>query len=302
MTAPLTSEEIFEDLADFLESSGDYRVLRRLKPMRPGPDDGRQTWRGVVVDVESTGLDTAADEIVELAMLPFSYDAEGRIVEVGEGWEGLRQPSRPIPPAATAVHGLTDEKVAGRSIDPEDVAAFIAPADLIVAHNAMFDRPLLERYCPAFATKPFACSMTQIPWIAEGHEGLKLGYLAADHGFFHDRHHALNDCRATLELLSRPLRTTGALAMAALLQQTRRPTWRIWAEGAPFDFKDTLKQRGYRWHAGGPGRARAWYIDVDDEDRVDELAYLEREIFGGPRDLIAHRLDARDRFSVRALP
>ena len=303
MNGPMTSEEIYEDLADFLEASGDFRILRRLKPMQfQVQAEAGPTWQGVVVDVETTGLDAAEDEIIELAMLPFRYDAQGRIVEVGEAWEGLRQPARPIAAEASVIHGLTDEKVSGRSIDPEEVARFFEPADLIVAHNAGFDRPFLERFCPSFVDKAFACSMTQIDWVGEGHEGVKLGYLAADHGFFHDRHRALNDCLATLELLSRPLRNSGVLAMAAMLAQARRPMWRIWATGAPFDRKDILKGRGYRWHDSGSRGARAWYIDVSDEDCGAELAYLEREIFGGPRVLVPQRLDAHDRFSIRARP
>ena len=303
MNGPMTAEEIYEDLANFLQASGDFRILRRLKPMQLQVQaNAGLTWQGVVVDVETTGLDAAEDEIIELAMLPFRYDEAGRIVEVGEPWEGLRQPGKPIPPEAAVIHGLTDEKVAGRSIDPAEVARFIEPADLIVAHNAGFDRPFLESFCAAFIAKPFGCSMTEIDWIGEGHEGFKLGYLAADHGFFHDRHRALNDCQATLGLLSRPMRTTGILGMSALLSRARQPTWRIWAEGAPFEFKDVLKRRGYRWRDGGAASLRAWYIDVSDEDRAGELAYLEREIFGRPSPLVTHRLDARDRFSARALP
>ena len=35
-----------------------------------------------------------------------------------------------------------------------------------------------------FATKPWACSMTQIDWSSEGFEGTKLAYLACAAGFF----------------------------------------------------------------------------------------------------------------------
>jgi DNA polymerase III epsilon subunit-like protein len=46
-----------------------------------------------------------------------------------------------------------------------------APARLVVAHNAAFDRKFLERPCETFSTKPWACSISQINWAAEGYEG-----------------------------------------------------------------------------------------------------------------------------------
>ena len=53
-----------EALANYLESTGNYRVLRRLQQRavvdRPRPDYPR---RGVILDTETTGLDHRADEI-----------------------------------------------------------------------------------------------------------------------------------------------------------------------------------------------------------------------------------------------
>lgn len=56
-------------MAQRLKASGDYRVLRRLGP-RPtrAAAPGAVTRLGLFVDVETTGLDRARDEIIELAM------------------------------------------------------------------------------------------------------------------------------------------------------------------------------------------------------------------------------------------
>jgi len=296
-------DEIHENLAQLLEGYGGYRILRKLKPPTAGAlaasDDD---LRGVFIDTETTGLSAGHDEIIELAMAPFRFTRDGCITARGEPWEGLRQPSIPIPAAVTAVHGITDEMVAGRVIDPTMVAAFVAPMDLVIAHNAAFDRPFLERFCAAFADKPFGCSMCQIDWRGEGHESTKLSALAADYGFYFDKHRALNDCQAGLELLSRPLMKSGAPALGRLLEQARQPTWRIWATGAAFDHKQTLRDRGYKWHDGSEGQAKAWYVDIVEDDRQTELRFLSEAIFRRPINLAQQRLTARDRFSVRAMP
>jgi DNA polymerase-3 subunit epsilon len=294
-----TPDEL-EALARTLEVSGDYRVIRRLKPRLPiAPPPGTPGRLGLVVDVETTGLDPRRHEIIELAMTPFSYGLDGTVFAVGESYQRLRQPSDEIPSEITAITGITNEMVAGMAIDPAEVAHFAAPASLIIAHNASFDRRFLERFSEVFTTKPWACSLNEIDWGAEGFEGTKLAYLANAAGFFYDRHRAMHDCLATIELLAAPLPRSGLTALSRLLEAARKPTWRIWAEHSPFELKDVLKARGYRWN-GDPGpQPRAWYIDVPEAQRDPELHFLRTEIYRRDVNPLVRRIDAHDRFSDR---
>jgi len=287
-------------MAQTLERSGGYRVLRRLAPLaQREPPAGVQVRQGLFVDTETTGLDAARDEIIELAMVPFTYGLDGEIYAVGEAFQQLRQPSKPIPAEVTAITGIDDTVVEGQSIDPEAVARFAAPAALVIAHNAAFDRKFLERYTEVFNTKPWACSMSEVDWAREGYEGAKLVYLAASAGFFYERHRATHDCLAALELLARTHPVSGRTGLAQLLDRARAPTWRIWAENAPFDLKDQLKARGYRWNAEASGGPRAWYIDVAEAAREAEIAFLQAEIYRGEVHPLIRRVDAYDRFSDR---
>jgi len=289
-----------EAMARTLEASGTYRVLRRLAPhIAVEPPPGLVTRQGLMVDVETTGLDPARHEIIELAMVPFTYGLDGQIFAVGEPFHGLRQPSEPISAEITGITGITNEMVAGQAIDPAAVGSFAAGAALVIAHNAAFDRRFLEPFCETFTTKAWACSMSQVDWAGEGHEGTKLAYLAAGAGFFYDRHRATNDCLAAVALLGAPLPRSGRSALAQLLENARTPTWRIWAENSPFDLKDVLKARGYRWNGEGSAAPRAWYIDVTDHAREAEMAFLKAEIYRGEIDLLVRRIDAYDRFSDR---
>jgi len=289
-----------EAMAQVLRSSGAYRVLRRLAPRQAvAIPDGVLTRTGLFVDVETTGLDWRRDEIIELAMVPFRYGTDGKIYEVGEPFQGFRQPADPIPAEITALTGIDDGMVEGQTIDPDAVAAAAAPAALIIAHNAAFDRRFLERFSEVFRTKPWACSMSQVDWTAEGHEGVKLTWLAAGAGFFYDRHRAVNDCVAAIELLATDLPRSGGPALAALLERARTPTWRIWAQNAPFAMKDRLKARGYRWNGDEALPSRCWYVDVSEADKDAELLFLQQEIYGGQIDLLARRITAYDRFSER---
>ncbi|SOB87143.1 DNA polymerase-3 subunit epsilon [Sphingomonas guangdongensis] len=289
-----------ENLAKLLCASGDYRVQRRLSPRSTvSPPDGTPTKSALLIDVETTGLDVQKDEIIELAMISFTYSLDGRVFEIGETFQRFQEPSAPISPEITRITGITDAMVAGHKIDVAEVAAFAGPAALVIAHNAAFDRRFAERLSEVFTTKPWACSMSQIDWAVEGFEGTKLHYLAAGAGFFYDRHRAEHDCRAVIELLASPLPVTNRTALANLLEAARLPTWRIWAENSPFDLKDALKARGYRWNGDGNPNPRAWYIDVDDARREAEISFLRKEIYLRDVELLVHRMDAYNRFSDR---
>lgn len=288
-----------EAMAAQLEASGRYRLLRRLESCTLAPITNAALLKdGVYIDTETTGTDPSRDEIIELAMVPFKYDADGRICAVGEAFTALREPKAPISAEITRITGITNEMVAGHAIDPNDVAAFIAQAAVVIAHNAQFDRRFVERLCEAFKLKGWACSMSQVDWAGEGFEGTKLSYLASQCGFFFEGHRAENDCLAGLEILGRPLKS-GRTALSHLLEVARQPSWRIWAERSPFDLKDRLKARGYRWNGEEGPTPKAWYIDVAEADRDAELEYLAKEIYGGEVHLPSRKITAFERFSDR---
>lgn len=288
-----------EAMAAQLEASGRYRLLRRFETCTLHPvGDPTTLKRGVYLDTETTGTDGRKDEILELAMVPFDYDADGRLCAVHAPFVALNQPTEPIPPEITRITGITDEMVAGHAIDPAQVAAFIAPAVIIVAHNAAFDRLFAERLSEAFKLKGWACSMSQVDWKGEGAESAKLSHLASRCGFFFDGHRAENDCLAGLEILGRPF-TDGRTALAHLLQAARAPTWRITATNSPFEQKDKLKARGYRWNGDDAAGPKAWFIDAAEADREAELTYLAQEIYGYDPGLTPKRITAFERFSDR---
>ncbi len=271
-----------EDMARHLEDTGQYRILRRLNPRavvaEPRPGFPRI---GVVVDTETTGLKRPTAEVIEVGAIAFTFDDEGRFGDVIGVYGGLRQPSAPIPAEITTLTGITDEMVAGQEIDLLALRRLVEPADLVIAHNAGFDRPFCEALDAGFAGKAWACSVAEIDWKVRGFEGTKLGYLIGQSGYFHEGHRAVDDCFALLEILVAGADNT---PFAELYRSSQRALARIWAEHSPFDMKDKLKARGYRWSDGSDGRAKAWWGEVPADAVEDELRWLRSEVY--------HRADA----------
>lgn len=295
---PASADWNAEEAVRRLEASGAYRVLRKLVP-RPiiARSESRHPHLAVLVDTETTGLHHARDEVIEIGAVAFTYDDDGRIGDVVGVYSGLRQPSSPIPPEITRLTGITEAMVAGQEIDIAALEALIEPADLIIAHNAGFDRPFCEKLAPSFVPKAWACSVTEVRWADLGFEGNKLGYLVGQSGLFHEGHRATDDCHALLEVLARPVGEGGAPPFAELLQSSARCRIRIFAENAPFDMKGHLKARGYRWSDGSHGRPKAWWVEVDEDLYDDELRYLRSEIYRWDEaEPPTVRLTAHDRF------
>lgn len=288
----------FENAAHALETSGDYRVLRRLKPRPVLPArpliDGEKI--GLIVDTETTGLDKARDEVIELGMIAFIYHVDGQVRDVIGTFGALREPGVPISPESMKVHKITPEMVAGQVMDLDAVERFIAPAGLVIAHNASFDRPFCERLAGGFADKAWACSNSEISWSALGFEGSRLGYLIGQCGYFHQGHRAVDDCEALLEVLASPLPDGSGLPFEHLLASARKGSIRVWAENSPFDLKDLLKKRGYRWNDGSDGRLKSWWTEVPEEDYPDELRFLQTEIFRSPVEPVIQKISAYERF------
>jgi DNA polymerase-3 subunit epsilon len=287
-------------MADALSKSADYRVLRRVVPRSPcAPTMGEGTRTAVLLDTETTGLDAQRDEILELGMVKFDYLPDGRIAGLRDTFSAFSEPSVPIPPEITALTGITDEMVAGHRIDEAAVTAFVDDAAIVIAHNSGFDRKFAERYWSVFERKAWACSAMEIEWRKHGFAGAQLGYLLNGAGYFHAAHRAVDDCHALLEVLAFEPPATGSPALALLLEKARKTTVRVWAEQSPFDLKDSLKKRGYRWNDGSDGRPKSWYVDVCETAADDEIAFLRTEIYLRAVELPRQTLTAFTRFSAR---
>lgn len=265
-----------ENLAETLEASGQYRVLRKFNsPTQYCQDSSAELSRGVFLDVETTGIDSRYDELIELAMVPFEYSPDGRVFTVSEAFTGLRDPGRPLSPFIKELTGLDDGLLRGKEIAIDEVRSFLDGVSLVVAHNAGFDRPFFEKTFPQLQPLPWACSVKEVPWSDLGVEGRKLEYIAYRCGVFFDGHRAEVDCQVGIHVLATDWRGDGETALSALLKSVERVEARLWAMKSPFESKDLLKARGYRFD----GKRKVWHLDLPAEKLEEERRWLADNIY-----------------------
>ena len=107
------------------------------------PDDCRTDREYVALDLETTGLMAQTDRIVEIGAVRFLGD--GR--EIGR-FQRLVNPQRSMPPAAYAIHGLSDLDLADAALAHQVLPEFLSflgdpGTTALLAHNAAFDAGFL---------------------------------------------------------------------------------------------------------------------------------------------------------------
>lgn len=68
---------------------------------------------------------------------------------------------------------------------------------------------------------------------------------------------------------------------------------------APFEKKDILKARGYRWNGGEDGRYKAWHKEIALDELDAEVAYLKADIYGREALGRSSKVTPLSRFTTR---
>jgi DNA polymerase-3 subunit epsilon len=293
---------VAQKMINLLEKDDRYRVLRRVS-LEDLPTDAPEPpfVEGIIIDTETTGKDPAKDKIIELSMIRFAYDPEtGDVLSVMDTLTMLEDPGVPLDPVIVKLTGLTDQDVAGHTFDAEKVHRFVEGAKVIIAHGAGFDRKFVERRFPGtFESHNWACTHLDVDWEAEGIPSAKLDYIAFRVGFFYGAHRAMNDCVALFEILNAELPSKNDTVLKVAITNAAKDTIHLWAENAPYDAKDALKERGYRWNDGSDGRPKAWNKPIPEDDLAEEQAWLKKEVYGREVNIPMDRISAKTRYSER---
>jgi DNA polymerase-3 subunit epsilon len=192
----------------------------------PGGGTGWRAARWAVVDLDLTGLDPRADEIVAVGVVP----VDGGRIRAGDALYRVVRPHRPPSRESVEVHGITPAELeAAPPLEDvvDDLFAALAGRRL-VAHAAFVERAFLTPVLRARGVRIRGGILdTQLlarAWIAERTgaraERPELGELAAQLGLpAHRAHHALGDALTTAQVflaLATHLERGGVLTVRAL--------------------------------------------------------------------------------------
>ncbi len=249
----------------------DFCVLERVPEYR-ADGEGLMDVVLAIIDLETTGLNYKTDKITEIGVIVVTYPKSLCVFDVLKVYQQFNDPGVDICPQITKLTGITNEMVKGYFIDWECVKSLLVSTNFIVCHNAAFDRKFLEQtpLGDLFKEKVFACSKNDVDWQFRGYGANKLDYLNWKMGYFYDGHRAINDCWATLNILTQE---DGALE--ELISNTN-DEYEVYAINAPYPLKDELREKGFWWNSGENGKPKAWFYKPKTEEERDECVHWLR--------------------------
>jgi DNA polymerase-3 subunit epsilon len=158
----------------------------------------------VFFDIESTGIDTVNDRIVELCIIKYHPDHQV------ENYIKRFNPEMPISPLATRVHGITNEDVKDCPTFislAHEVHQFMQGADVCGYNIMKFDLPLItEELMRANINEPFTADTKYVDafkiFASKERRDLSSALKFYTGATLENAHSALADTEATAEVLN----------------------------------------------------------------------------------------------------
>jgi DNA polymerase-3 subunit epsilon len=206
------------------------------------PEMGSQLvpQRLLILDTETTGLDPQRDRCIELGAVLFDVPRRSVLSQVS-----LLLPCEHNP--AQAVNGIDPVLTQQPQPWPQGLQwfeALLAAADVVVAHNAAFDRQWFGIAPLPAIDRPWLCSMEDIRWPADRHlrSNPSVRDLALAYGVpVWAAHRALTDCIYLAQVFER------CSDLEQLLQQGLEPR-RLYRARLSYEERHKAREAGFRWN------------------------------------------------------
>ncbi len=242
----------------------------------------------VVLDSETTGLDTTSDRMIELAAVRI---ADGQITD--DVFEKFVKPDIPIPPRSTEIHSITDADVADAAEFGSVMADFAnwAEHDVVIGYSIGFDLAIMSaehQRGEIHWTPPRTIDVRHLIKICAPNLPQDSLEVAAEWLGVHitGRHRALGDAQATADIflaLIPKLRKNGINTLAQAERACSRLASRLTEE----------TQAG--WHDVA-ARGREGPRSVHEYARIDSYAYrhLVSDVMHSPPQTVPADVSLKD--------
>jgi DNA polymerase-3 subunit epsilon len=210
----------------------------------------------LIVDTETTGLTPAKGRCIEVGAVLFHVPSRAVLSQLSFLLPCSSNPAERVNGIAATVTRLEQPREQFIAC----LEAMAAAADVLVAHNAAFDRQWFGREELPPLQRQWLCSMEDIRWPAERHLRAtpSLRDLALAYGVpVWAAHRALTDCIYIAQVFEREAQ------LEALLQQALLPR-KLYRARLPYDQRHLAKEAGFRWNEGVQG---AWSKRLTEAER-----------------------------------
>lgn len=196
--------------------------------------------RALIVDTETTGLDPKdGAQMIELGAVLYSVENRGILSSCSTLFHVDQNPADNINGISLAL-SQEGSDLRGCRAAHSATLGFLDHADVIVSHNAEFDRKFVQ-----FGRLPWLCTQRDFVWPRQSKHGQSLVALALAHGIgVGFAHRALVDCLVIAQLFDRVHLYGGDLQ--AMFAHAMRPKGTFQAL-VSYDDREKAKAEGFQW-------------------------------------------------------
>ena len=212
-------------------------LVRDREPQLASPD-GPQ--RLLILDTETTGLDPEQHHCIEVGAVLFDVPHRAVLSQISFLLPCDRNEAEAVNGIAPAVTQLPQPWQSSLAC----FGAMLASADLVVAHNAPFDRQWFGRGALPAIDKPWLCSMDDLRWPPERQLRSRPSVrdLALAYGVpVWAAHRALTDCIYLAQVFER------CPELETLLHQGLEPR-RLYRARLTYEERHRAREAGFRWN------------------------------------------------------
>lgn len=189
MMRPKTPEPTVDVLPEGFSKASKRLIADKVKKSKANKD---REW--VFLDIETTGLDTKNDAVIEIAAL------KANKTEIRSKWSVFIKQDKPIPKNITELTGITDEMLSDGIEMSEALSELseIIEGNMVVCYNKKFDINFLEREYKKYGIESPFSKLTDALVLARKRiyiDSYKLGSLAEHFNIsYEEQHRAMSDC------------------------------------------------------------------------------------------------------------
>ena len=228
--------------------------------VEPRPPGGRDPSAGcpqrlLILDTETTGLDSSRDQCIEVGAVLFDVTHRAVLGQISFLLPCSENPARGIngiDPAVTRLPQPWEQAL-------ECFEAMLAAADLVVAHHAAFDRQWFGHGPLPAIDKPWLCSMEDLRWPPQ--KQLRANPSVRDLALAYGvpvwaAHRALTDCIYLAQVFER------CPELEQLLVAGLEPR-RLYRARLGYEERHKAREAGFRWNEPISG---AWSRRLSDRE------------------------------------
>ena len=260
-------------------------------------DKNNELIRIACLDVETTGIDLEDNEIIELAVKVFEIDKNNgsNLKAIGK-YESYNDPGFDISKEITNLTGISNDDVKDIHINWTDVKNIFDKCQLLIAHNAKFDRKFIEKYIKT--DNVWACSQNDVNWQNRGFFKNSLELLCIWHGFYYEAHRAMNDVNSTINLIAHHSYVDNK-PIIEMIESLKKPLYKI-INKFPYNEnhikmikKRSINNNRYSWDA----KNKSWNIYFQSKEEIDnESIWLTENIYNGSFKGLVQLISPFDRY------